>query len=235
MSADRDVTRIVRSWLHEDAHEDADRVLDMVLDLVDTTPQRRASWLARRTPSMNNYARLGLVAAAVLAVVILGIGLFGRSPDVGPTTSPTPSESAAALDPLAGRWAAPTMTCEQENATVKAAGFTDEQVSLSGWSCADGTIDHYSVRFWTPQTRALMTIVNGTAGGSQTNYRIVDDQTIQAFITDDPFCIALRYTIDGDKLTMEVEQSCNSMGNPQWNDQVALTAILQTSPFTRQP
>ena len=94
MSTDRDVTRIVRSWLHEDAHEDADRVLDLVLDLVDTTPQRRASWLARRVPTMNNYARLGLVAAAVLAVVIVGIGLFGRSPDVGPPASSSPSVSA---------------------------------------------------------------------------------------------------------------------------------------------
>jgi len=28
MSADRDVTRIIRSWLHEDAHEDAVRALE---------------------------------------------------------------------------------------------------------------------------------------------------------------------------------------------------------------
>jgi hypothetical protein len=92
MSTDRDVTtRIVRSWLREDAHEDADRILNLVLDEIDTTPQRRASWLARRTPTLNNYTRLGLVAAAVLAVVIVGIGLFGTSLDVGGTTSPTPS------------------------------------------------------------------------------------------------------------------------------------------------
>ena len=49
MSTDRDVTtRIVRSWLHEDAHEDADRILNLVLDHIDTTPQRRATWLADR-------------------------------------------------------------------------------------------------------------------------------------------------------------------------------------------
>ena len=42
MSTDRDVTRIVRSWLHEDAHEDADRILNLVLDQIDTTPQRLA-------------------------------------------------------------------------------------------------------------------------------------------------------------------------------------------------
>ena len=90
VSTDRDVTRIVRSWMDEGVTQLPDRVLDLVLDQLPATPQRRPWWLARRTPTMNNYARLGLVAAAVLAVVIVGIGLFGRSPDVGPTTSPSP-------------------------------------------------------------------------------------------------------------------------------------------------
>jgi len=93
MTADRDVTRIVRSWLHEDAHEDADRVLNLVLDEIDTTPQRRASWLARRTPTMNNYARFGLVAAAVVLFAAVGIGLLARSGIGGPQTSPSPSLS----------------------------------------------------------------------------------------------------------------------------------------------
>lgn len=54
MSADRDVTRIVRSWLREERHEDAGRVLDMVLAELDTTPQRRSWWPARRFPIMNS-------------------------------------------------------------------------------------------------------------------------------------------------------------------------------------
>ena len=48
MSTERDVTRIVRSWLRTDEHESADRVLDTVLDLLDATPQRRSWWPARR-------------------------------------------------------------------------------------------------------------------------------------------------------------------------------------------
>ncbi len=55
MSTDRDVTRIVRSWLHEDAYEDADRVLDLVLDQLDTTPQRRATWWPVRRPTDHEY------------------------------------------------------------------------------------------------------------------------------------------------------------------------------------
>jgi hypothetical protein len=74
MSTDRDVTRDLRSWLHEDAHEDADRVLGLVLDRIDTTPQRRSSWLARRSPIMsNNTVRFGIAAAAVVLVALLGI------------------------------------------------------------------------------------------------------------------------------------------------------------------
>jgi hypothetical protein len=92
MSTDRDVTRDLRSWLHEDAHEDADRVLGLVLDQIDTTPQRRASWLARRFPIMSTTARLGLVAAAIVLAIVVGIGLAGRL-SVGPAPEPTPSSS----------------------------------------------------------------------------------------------------------------------------------------------
>ena len=42
MSTDRDVTRIVRSWLDDGATRLPDRVLDQVLDALPATPQRRA-------------------------------------------------------------------------------------------------------------------------------------------------------------------------------------------------
>jgi hypothetical protein len=100
VSADRDVTRIVRSWLHEDAHEDADRILNLVLDEIDTTPQRRANWLARRFPPMNNnLMRVAVVAAVLVVAVIIGANLL-RQPSVGgPSESVEPSPSAA---PTAG-------------------------------------------------------------------------------------------------------------------------------------
>ena len=54
MSTDRDVTRIVRSWLEEGATALPDRVLDAVLDQVPATPQRRPWWPAWRINEMNN-------------------------------------------------------------------------------------------------------------------------------------------------------------------------------------
>jgi hypothetical protein len=113
MSTDRNVTRIVRSWLSEDRHEDADRVLNTVLDQLDTTPQRRSSWAARRFPIMNNVLRVGLVAAAVVIIAVIAINLLPGSPSPGgepsvpqtpqPSATPAPSDATAHdVSPRAG-------------------------------------------------------------------------------------------------------------------------------------
>jgi hypothetical protein len=93
MSTDRETTRIVRSWLHEDGHENADRVLDLVLEQIDTTPQRSASWLARRFPIMNNTVRIALTVAAVVVIALVGLTLLTPGSNIGggPPESPTPT------------------------------------------------------------------------------------------------------------------------------------------------
>jgi hypothetical protein len=96
MSTDRDVTRIVRSWLDEGATQLPDRVLDNVLDLVPVTPQRRAWWPARRFRDMNNPLKLAIAAAAVVAVAVAGMTLLPRGGNVGvvgPSSRPTPTSS----------------------------------------------------------------------------------------------------------------------------------------------
>lgn len=105
MSTDRDTARIVRSWLRTDEHESADRVLGAVLDQLDTTPQRRAWWLAWRLPEMNHALRIALASAAVVAVAAIGISLFRGvnvgGPDLtGPTPSPTPEPAVLSDGPL---------------------------------------------------------------------------------------------------------------------------------------
>jgi hypothetical protein len=97
MSADRDTTRIVRSWLRAEEHESADRVLETVLSRLDTTPQRRPVWPTRRFFPMNNVTRMAVAAAAVLVVAVLGYNVLPRTGGVGasaptptPSTTPTP-------------------------------------------------------------------------------------------------------------------------------------------------
>jgi len=90
---DRDVTRVVRSWLEEGVTALPDRVLDAVLDQLPATPQRRSWWTAWRPSVVNsNTVRFGLAAAAVVLVAIVGIYLVG-GPNVGgpPDSAPSPS------------------------------------------------------------------------------------------------------------------------------------------------
>jgi len=93
MSTDNDVARALRSWLREARHEDADRVLDLVFDQIPATPQRRANWLARRFPPMNNTIRFAVAAAVVVVAAFVGYQLIA-GPSVG-DQSPSPSASSA--------------------------------------------------------------------------------------------------------------------------------------------
>ena len=79
-TSDRDVTRAIRSWLHEDRHEDASRIAAAVLDQVEATPRRRPKWWpARRSSDMNTFAKLLVATAAVVVVAVVGINLLPRS------------------------------------------------------------------------------------------------------------------------------------------------------------
>jgi hypothetical protein len=106
VSSDRDVERIVRSWMDEGVTQLPDRVLDLVLDQVPSTPQRRAPWLARMIPLANNPLGLALTAAVVVALV-LGITLLSR-PSIGdntePTPTPTPRPSASPISVPGATW-----------------------------------------------------------------------------------------------------------------------------------
>jgi hypothetical protein len=107
-TSDRDVSRAIRSWLHEDWHEDVSRVAGAVLDQVDATPQRRATrWPARRTTTMNKFVAIGLGTAAVVVALLIGVQLLG-SPDTGTTDQSTPSATAEATPAATSSAAADT-------------------------------------------------------------------------------------------------------------------------------
>jgi len=98
-------TRIVLSWLREDAHEDAQRALLRALQEVDSTPQRRPMWPARRIADMNAYAKTAVAVAAVIVLAVAGLQLMPRNgasvggsptPTSSPTTSPTPTPTRVA-------------------------------------------------------------------------------------------------------------------------------------------
>lgn len=115
MTAERDVARIVRSWLEDGVTRLPDRVLDRVLDDLPTTPQRRAWWPARRLPQMNTSIRIAMAAAAVVVLALIGVNLVPRTAGVGgpPSTPlPTPSPTPAPTLPPSGQLAPGTYRSE---------------------------------------------------------------------------------------------------------------------------
>jgi hypothetical protein len=138
MSTDRDVTRIVRSWLDEGVTQLPDRVLDAVLDQVPTTPQRRALWPPWRFPSVNNTMKIALAVAAVVVLAIIGIGvLLPKDNGVGPSvTTPTPSPQVlpATTDQLEpGRYRVRSNTPVPFTVTVPAGWTTTEGFVIKDW------------------------------------------------------------------------------------------------------
>jgi hypothetical protein len=94
MNTDHDLERAVRAWVALGSEQLPDPALDAALDEIARTDQRHAGWLARRTTLMNgNALKLGLAAAAIVAVALLGVrflpGMIGGPPDPTPTPTPT--------------------------------------------------------------------------------------------------------------------------------------------------
>jgi hypothetical protein len=102
MHTDRDMTRIVRSWMDEGATALPERVLDAVLDQVPTTPQRRSWWPSRRSTDMNSTLKVALGAVAVIVIALVGFNLLPRSGEVGgqavPSATSIPTEAPLATD-----------------------------------------------------------------------------------------------------------------------------------------
>ena len=94
MTSERETARLVRSWLREDEHDSAERVLQVVLDRLDSTPQRRSWWPARRYTPVNTQLKVLAAAAAVVVVAVVGYQLLPRNSSVGPG-GPTPSPIVA--------------------------------------------------------------------------------------------------------------------------------------------
>jgi hypothetical protein len=112
MTTEREMERIVRSWLEPGVTTLTDDVLDAVMDQLPSTPQRRPIWLLRRTMSMHPLAKFSIAAAAVLVVALVGFNLLSGpgqsgaggsppspSPSPSPTATPTPSPTASLAPP----------------------------------------------------------------------------------------------------------------------------------------
>lgn len=104
MTSERQFDALLRSWLEESAPSGQPQgLLEAVVTATGHTRPRPA-WLVRLLgepmpetdrPGMNRFAPFGLVATAIVVMLLIGIALFVRlSPDVGPSPIPGPTHSA---------------------------------------------------------------------------------------------------------------------------------------------
>jgi peptide/nickel transport system substrate-binding protein len=170
----------------------------------------------------------------------------GRPP--APSLPPAPSTPP---NPLVGTWLAPVVTCAQEIAVIESAGYTADQVTSSGFdpTCAAGNIgtqarntNRYSLVFdglpAAATFRSMRTFDYG-AFNSPHDYSLTGDTTFELGGRDGSvwdYCLTFKFAIDGDQLTVDmVDPRCPGTGEAPLQDQIALTAIFETSSFTRQP
>ena len=113
------------------------------------------------------------------------------------------------------------------------------------WTCTDDNPVQYSLLFEAKRpedgTSHLQQFADGVTGWNG-SYHLVDDSTFQAgtgtasgdFIG---YYITYRYAIDGDQLTIDmISDDMPSTSEAELlGEQMAQTAIYETSSFTRQP
>jgi Tol biopolymer transport system component len=182
VSTDRDLTNFVRSWLHTDQHESADRVLSAVFDRLETTPQRRPLWRAWRSNLMNGTFKLVAAGTAAVLVAAIGLGIYLKQPNVGPTSSPPPG--------TAGDSPSPAQTIGPTTAAVRAPFVAfmlrDGQAGVGGddlWAMrADGTgaqeLQHaigFTNVAWSQDGTKLLAVIENASGSSHVYLADVGD------------------------------------------------------------
>ena len=259
---DHDLEQRLRAWYRAeiDDLESAPEQLraDLEAFALAATPHRRLlpRW---RFTTMNRFAPLALAATALVVAILVGIGLLGRLPNVGPppppaselaTPSPvatSPSATATLITgPIVGTWATGEVTCAQQLAALEAAGFSAGQMTTVGvdLTCENGIAvqgagwggngSQNTARFL-PDGRLAVSSDNVNDPDSRFTYRLVGATTFEA---TDPqgICLTYGYAIEGDQLSIEIiDYGCPASGEAPLLDRIGLTVLFETSPFTRQP
>jgi hypothetical protein len=99
MTTNRDIERILDTWLSDGPEAVADRVIDVVADRIEHQPQRSTWHLRWRETQVTTRLKPFAAIAAVLIIAVVGlvavIGLTSRSGVAAPGPSATPGPSAS--------------------------------------------------------------------------------------------------------------------------------------------
>jgi hypothetical protein len=107
MTLDDDIERVLDQWFTEGPVQMPARFLDDTLGRIDRAPKRH--FVGRWPRAVRTHPRRLVAGAAVVALVVAGIGsaLVTRAPAIGTNPSPSPSPTQGAISnptSLVGRW-----------------------------------------------------------------------------------------------------------------------------------
>ena len=98
MTHERDIERLLDTWLSDGPTDVPDRVFDLVADRIARQPQRPAwRFRIRRFPTMSTPIKLVAVGAALLAVLLGGAAFLGAGSRAGPLPDRVPDAVAVTL------------------------------------------------------------------------------------------------------------------------------------------
>jgi hypothetical protein len=159
MTHERDFDRIARAWLDLGPDQAPDRVVTAILRATETTPQ------VRRAFAVPIWRPFAVAAVAVLAIVVVGVGLLliqRNQPSVGgpagsPSATPSPSlevtpSPAASAAPIVLQRSPTNLGCDSmdpgwRSATIHIDPDSDVYVEIVN-PAFDGTRDRVNVDVW---------------------------------------------------------------------------------------
>ena len=103
MNERSDIGGVLRHWFDDGPYTMPDRVVDIVADRIGRQPQQPA-WLPRwRERHVNTYVKLLTAVAAIAVLAVAGFALLGprAEPDVGVSSTPSPSVAPSPTASLA--------------------------------------------------------------------------------------------------------------------------------------
>jgi hypothetical protein len=207
----------------------------------DALPQRSG----RSLPWALVAVMLLLLALAIGGAALIGSGIVKLPATVDGSASPFSSPTASPISgPFIGTWATGERTCAQQLAAIEAAGFSTKQMTRVGvdLTCESGitvegaawsTGNQNEIARFFPDGRLVLS--EFPYSDAPFAYRLIGATTFEA--TDElGICLTLGYAIEGDQLRIEiVDNGCLATGQAPLLDQIGLTVMFETSPFTRQP
>ena len=183
-------------------------------------------------------------ATSVLTLVaVAGATVACGGPQTTSSVSPSQTavssaaESGAPVSTLEGTWITPETTCDEQNAALTNAGFTDADLEAGGWDAATcGGMMHgsqFTIRF----AGDRLVIFNDGVIGWEGLFQVVDGDTFEAGDGDAGFYIAYEYALDGDELTIDMVSNDYPTSSEEelTGEMMAQTVIYETAPFVREP